>query len=163
MSTLRRILAPLAAALALWILAFGGYLGHRVVQGATVLERGRAMLVPMITLFFVGVVLVGVGLERTRRKFGSWRRWTAYDRARPLRFRPTALGWSLFVLTFGMMAGRALAEGKSAIDIGISILVPVMLCVVVGFDRTGELEAEEEHIVASGQEPAQNDKEATYP
>ena len=163
MNALRRILSPMAAALALWILAFGGYLGHRAVEGDTVLKRGRAMIVPMMTFFLVGVVLAGIGLERTRRKFGSWRRWTEYDRARPLRFRPGALGWSLWVLTFGMMAGRSLAKGESAMTIGVSILVPVMLCVVVGFGRTGELSAEEEHVVALGQEPAQDDKESIHP
>ncbi len=163
MSTLRRILIPMAAALALWILAFGGYLGHRAIEGDTGLKPGRAMIVPMMTFFLAGVVLMGIGLERTRRRFGSWRRWTAHDRARPLRFRPGALGWSLWVLTFGMIVGHALGKGESAITIGMSILVPVMLCAVIGFGRTGELSSEEERIIASGQEPTQDDKEAIHP
>jgi hypothetical protein len=151
MSALGRILRLMAAVLALWILGFGGYLVHRAMEGDKGLKPGRGMIVPMMAFFFVGVVLVGVGLKRTRKRFGSWRRWTEYDRARPLRFRPAALGWSLWILTFGMMLGRAFAKGESAIDIGSFILMAVALCVVIGFGRTGELSAEEEQIIASGQ------------
>jgi hypothetical protein len=132
----KRALRAIAIAFGLWIVAFGGYLVFRALADDALLERGGGMFIPMFMFLLVGIALVIVQGYRTCRKFGGFRRWAEHARKNPPplpRVSLGALGWSLYVLAFGIMSGGAMTTGDSAMLVGAYMLVAVAVSAQIWF------------------------------